>query len=222
MAELLFDKIIYSPSDFLGKSPNGNHVYKGTFGDRIVAVKVIGCEPNKEKEAIAEKKALIKCDHENIVKYFAAQAMSGPGGYILLAIELCEITLRTWVEGPTPDNSDNFKDISEAEILCQVTRGLEHLHRRNIVHRDLKPTNILLTHNPDNKICVKIADFGISKTILDGRSGVSLTSVGGSDGWTAPEILQYNELRQALQPGDKPLEKVKMVSGTCFHSTYDI
>ena len=59
--------------------------------------------------------------------------------------------------------------------------GLDYLHFQDIVHFDLKPDNILITDNGR----ALIADFGVSRTILDG------TRASGSPGtpsYTAPEV----------------------------------
>jgi len=45
-------------------------------------------------------------------------------------------------------------------IMYQILKGVEFLHSRKVLHRDLKPQNILI----DEKLRVKIADFGLSRT----------------------------------------------------------
>ena len=47
----------------------------------------------------------------------------------------------------------------------QIVSGVEYCHYHHIVHRDLKPENLLL--DADNNI--KIADFGLSNVMRDGR-----------------------------------------------------
>jgi serine/threonine protein kinase len=46
-------------------------------------------------------------------------------------------------------------------ILIQVTRGLEHAHRRGIIHRDIKPSNIILT-SIDGRTVAKLIDLGLA------------------------------------------------------------
>lgn len=64
------------------------------------------------------------------------------------------------------------------QIICAV----EYCHRHRIVHRDLKPENLLL----DEKLNVKIADFGLSNIIADGNF---LQTSCGSPNYAAPEVI---------------------------------
>lgn len=62
-----------------------------------------------------------------------------------------------------------------------------------MTHRDLKPENVLLESADDNKLDLKIADFGFS-CIFDPKDGLEL--VLGSPLYMAPELIQrqkYNE-----------------------------
>jgi len=69
-----------------------------------------------------------------------------------------------------------------------VLSGVKYLHDHDIVHRDLKPENILFrTKDPSSDIV--IADFGIAKHLES--SGEQLTTVAGSFGYVAPEILNH-------------------------------
>lgn len=45
--------------------------------------------------------------------------------------------------------------------MRQLIEGLTYLHTAGVMHRDLKPSNILI----DEKLNVKICDFGLSKFI---------------------------------------------------------
>ena len=52
----------------------------------------------------------------------------------------------------------------EKEIvkLCRsVMDGLVYLHSKNVLHRDIKPGNVLYKTCPT--LCLKLADFGLSK-----------------------------------------------------------
>ena len=64
------------------------------------------------------------------------------------------------------------------QIICAV----DYCHRHKIVHRDLKPENLLL----DEKLNIKIADFGLSNIISDGNF---LKTSCGSPNYAAPEVI---------------------------------
>jgi serine/threonine protein kinase len=55
--------------------------------------------------------------------------------------------------------------VDARRLFQQIISGLDYCHRKLVVHRDLKPENILLDKNNN----VKIADFGLSNIMMDGR-----------------------------------------------------
>lgn len=72
---------------------------------------------------------------------------------------------------------------AEARFLFQqIVSGLEYCHLNLVAHRDLKPENILVDHNN----VVKIADFGLSNLMKDGKF---LKTSCGSPNYAAPEII---------------------------------
>lgn len=81
---------------------------------------------------------------------------------------------------------DRFMDSSPSlsarkAVLNDIIDGMEYLHRRGILHNDLKPTNIIV----NGKGSARIIDFGLS----EGEDIIWPNSIGGSAGFTAPEIL---------------------------------
>lgn len=52
------------------------------------------------------------------------------------------------------------------EVICQVLKGLEHIHNLSIIHRDIKPQNVLLTASRptggSRRRLAKLADFGLA------------------------------------------------------------
>lgn len=61
-----------------------------------------------------------------------------------------------------------------ANIAGQVVHGLHYIHSKAILHRDIKPGNIL--HNSLG--CVKLTDFGLSKSVTGFPAAATATPVG--------------------------------------------
>jgi serine/threonine protein kinase len=74
---------------------------------------------------------------------------------------------------------------SKLEILYQISRALEHAHRRGIVHRDLKPANVIVTCEGR----AVVTDFGLAKDVKEAsRSGLTLSGqVMGTPAYMSPE-----------------------------------
>ncbi|CAL8070108.1 unnamed protein product [Orchesella dallaii] len=155
--------ISYDENAVLGRGSFGI-VVKGKFGDQPVAVKLVHSNFFMGNQQILnEVKFLQACDaHENVVRYFGTKVT---GNIILIVLELCDMSLGDWVAG-----KNGNQVMKPTEVLKQVTTGLAWLHSQNIVHRDLKPENILLIINSNR---VKLADFGLSRRVLDGNSFVA-------------------------------------------------
>ena len=69
-------------------------------------------------------------------------------------------------------------------IIDDILDGVNYLHHRGILHNDLKPSNIII--NPHG--AARIIDFGLSLSDDSAYRGCT----GGSQGYSAPEILDGN------------------------------
>jgi hypothetical protein len=104
--------------------------------------------------------------HPNVVRIHDVDV--DPAGFLFLLLEYVEgVSLR--------ELRDRFCDASFAsEVLRQTALGLVALHAAGIVHRDLKPENILVREEPDRRLAVKLADFGISRVAIAGLTPPTL------------------------------------------------
>ncbi|MCA9622669.1 MAG: serine/threonine protein kinase, partial [Myxococcales bacterium] len=85
-------------------------------------------------------------------------------------------------------------------FAVEALRGLRRVHAAGIVHRDLKPENLFLVTGDDDRLHVKIVDFGLSKlsegTEIDGPEfgqSAKLTQAGmvvGTPLYMSPEQVE--------------------------------
>ncbi|XP_060663268.1 extracellular signal-regulated kinase 7 [Drosophila nasuta] len=93
---------------------------------------------------------------------------------------------------------DVLKDIHKRFVMYQLINAIKYMHSGNVIHRDLKPSNILI----DSKCRLKVADFGLARTLCPKRRNNSaydskdeleneamLTDYVATRWYRAPEIL---------------------------------
>jgi eukaryotic-like serine/threonine-protein kinase len=98
-------------------------------------------------------------------------------------------TLEDEVEGRGPMALDRF-----ADVLDQVADALSAAHGLGIVHRDLKPSNLMLVDEPSGELLVKVADFGVAKSLrsdlaLDRPRETAVGEIVGSPAFMSPEQI---------------------------------
>jgi serine/threonine-protein kinase len=109
---------------------------------------------------------------------------TGEGGAPYLVMEHLEgrdLAAELRARGPLPfDEAVGY--------VLQACEAVAEAHALGIVHRDLKPANMFLTRSADGAPCVKLLDFGISKT----QDSIALTANQqslGSPLYMSPEQL---------------------------------
>lgn len=81
----------------------------------------------------------------------------------------------------------SYAETDARKVMRQLLFGVEYCHRKRIANRNLKPENILLM-NHESDVKAKICDFENSKKCLYPNS---LTTACGTEGYVAPEILEF-------------------------------
>ncbi|KAK3002975.1 hypothetical protein RJ639_018730 [Escallonia herrerae] len=164
-------------------------VYMGMNLDsgELLAVKQVSIAVNsasKEKtqahicELEEEVKLLKNLSHPNIVRYLGTAREE----------ESLNILLEFVPGGSISSLLGKFGSFPESVIRMyakQLLLGLEYLHKNGIMHRDIKGANILV----DNKGCIKLADFGASKKVVELATMTGAKSMKGTPYWMAPEVI---------------------------------
>ena len=132
---------------------------------------------NIKKEAII----LSQFNNNNIVKYYDS-FQDEEKFYILM--EYCGgKNLKNFLDEYKKNNTLIEENIIY-NIIKQICSGLKEIHEMKIVHRDLKPDNFFM----NEKMEIKIGDFGISKQLSSYTTQVSNTKA-GSLYYIAPELM---------------------------------
>ena len=100
-------------------------------------------------------------------------------------MEKCQGNLENLINGEI--KSVEKKSIDSRIILGQLAVGLSNLHGEKIIHKDLKPNNILILVTSSH-IIIKLADFGFSRLLPDGKQSFNPTSNLGTPIYRAPEL----------------------------------
>lgn len=170
----------------------GRRLGQGAFGKvyqgieaatgRYVAIKVMMTQlPSHLRMLVREVHNLHRQLHNEHVVDFVDCDLDAPLPYLVM--EYCDAgTLDEWAE----ESGAGWRDVAAA--LLHSAEGLHAIHQAGGFHRDIKPQNLLLTHEDDGTLRVKLGDFGLAR--IPASEGSALTqSPWGSPAYMAPEVL---------------------------------
>ncbi|MCP4104013.1 MAG: protein kinase [Desulfobacteraceae bacterium] len=116
--------------------------------DRQVAVKVLREEGKDVSTIIQYAKALVRCNHPNVVDVYSVETLDVPN----LGEEKCIVMER--IEGITlADKLKDELDLKTAfKLGSEILAGITHIHDQGLVHMDLHDENILIESDGNVKI----------------------------------------------------------------------
>ena len=141
--------------------------------NRTVAIKSLQTSVAAEPERIArferEAQLLASLQHPNIAGIYGVETA---GSQSYLALE--------FVEGRTLDaliKENGAMPVRESVALArQIADAIAAAHEKGIIHRDLKPGNVMVTADGH----VKVLDFGLGKSLDEGRVGAGESAASNS------------------------------------------
>jgi len=163
------------------------------FAIKFIRGHLIG-EPVYYARFEREISALRAIRHPNVVNVFEWLLPSPESGdlpFVVMELvkgEALESLLRRMPKVPWP---------LAVSVLLQVLDGLGAAHSVGVIHRDLGPSNILLTPEPNERVHVKLLDFGLARPLEEGESHPSVTQEGtwmGKPAYVAPELFRNEPL----------------------------
>ncbi len=161
-----------------------------TFRKRQVAIKVLRPELAHNQEIIfrlkREARVIGKLRHPNILRVYNFLALTDrdPPLYAIVMELLrgCDMASHIAAVGA-------MEPAAAVAVGRQVADALSVLHSAELLHRDIKPANIFLAPTTDNKLHVKLLDFGLAKG-TSSQHRTKLTGdgqVAGTPEYMAPE-----------------------------------
>lgn len=153
----------YKALEILGSGTYGT-VYKvlDKTTKNFYAIKNLKIDSEKDGvpvSALREISILKNLSHPNIIKVIGA-IYKKKG--IEMCLEFCKSDLVKFMR-KNRDNPEIYNQKFIKNMMYQLFKGVNYLHRRGVLHRDLKPLNLLIR---EDKMTLKIADFGLSRVIL--------------------------------------------------------
>lgn len=176
---------------------------------REVALKFLPDLVTRDKVAVRElkqeTKRCLELTHPNIVRVH--DFVEDPGrGIAAIAME--------YIRG---DNLSNLRSERESlsfeveEVLSwvgQLCHALDYAHQRaKVVHRDLKPANLMVTEDGE----LKVADFGVARSLQESVSRISMSGNGPSSG-----TLAYMSPQQALGQEPRVSDDIYALGATLY------
>src|ERR1043166_443522 len=167
---------------------------------RKVALKIIKAgvarrSGNAPERFMREARMAAALRHENIATVYQFGIREDTGQYFY-AMELIEgETLEERVRRAGPLSVRTTIDIAQ-----QITTALAVAEKQGLVHRDLKPANLMLVSSDDGtvgrnneKVVVRIIDFGLAKALHPPGDPLSLTRGGfvGTPEFASPEQFEH-------------------------------
>ena len=174
----------YQISYTLGKGAFAT-VYAVSFENKMYAAKEINksnIKKYKQLERLSKEiEILTSINHENVIK-ISKVINTSDALYIIfntVSQDLFEVMMRKRL------NNNHIK-----QLYIQLSAAIIHLHENSIIHRDIKPENILFIEETDDKVNIKLIDFGLAeKTRSEQNDVIIFKDFCGSPGFFAPDLL---------------------------------
>jgi hypothetical protein len=147
----------------------------------------------------AETRRARQLTHPNIVRIhdFVEDASAA-------AISMELVNGKTLTELRLEKKNKIFEVADIAPWLPQLAAALDYAHTQaRVVHRDLKPSNLMLTRDG----VLKIADFGVARSLADSITRVSMMSAG---------TLVYMSPQQAMGEEPSPSDDLYALGATLY------
>ncbi|XP_014521802.2 LEAF RUST 10 DISEASE-RESISTANCE LOCUS RECEPTOR-LIKE PROTEIN KINASE-like 2.2 [Vigna radiata var. radiata] len=180
-------KMVKAFKEKLGEGGYGS-VFKGKLSSgTCVAIKMMNKSKGNGHDFISEVATIGRIHHQNVVQLigFCVEGSRRALVYEFMSNGSLDRIIFS------KDRSIDFDYNKIYHISIGIARGIAYLHHgceMQILHFDIKPHNILL----DDNFIPKVSDFGLARLFPVDNSIDTMTAVGGTIGYMAPELFYKN------------------------------
>lgn len=177
--------------------------------DRMVALKLLDMRKTADLEARfnglerpPEWEVSLRLRHPNVVETFEhGLSTEGERFMVMEFIEGAGMSFLIDTQAPQLEGR-------RLDLLKQLARGVEYLHRINLIHRDLCPRNVLVNETGQ----VKLIDFGlvVPNTPEFRRPGNRT----GTANYMAPELIRRQSTDQRIDIFSYSVTAYELLTGT--------
>uniref|UniRef100_A0A0M3J689 receptor protein-tyrosine kinase n=1 Tax=Anisakis simplex TaxID=6269 RepID=A0A0M3J689_ANISI len=163
-----------------------------SFQIQTVAIKTLkpGSSEKSKSDFLTEASIMGQFQHENVIRLIGVVTKSEP---VMIITEYMENGSLDQFLRKHDDGMLGVRQI--VDMLRGIAAGMKYLTEKGFVHRDLAARNVLV----DAELRCKIADFGLSRGLVEGSVEQEYTTNGGKIPvrWTAPEAITHRKFTAA-------------------------
>ncbi|KAG6826645.1 hypothetical protein H0H92_014990 [Tricholoma furcatifolium] len=169
-------------------------VYKGKWGTRVVAIKVLEIHALKET-FVAEVDLWRKLKHPNVLELYGASSAEGSLPWFLVSPLMLRGSVpdylkRLYWEFQSQKESGDGISLPSPKVdflgmMFDIAEGMRYLHEQGVNHGDLKAANVLVA---DDLHCI-VSDFGQSEWLTQAQER-NITQPNHALRWQSPERMR--------------------------------
>ncbi|XP_069055842.1 serine/threonine-protein kinase LMTK1 isoform X1 [Pleurodeles waltl] len=159
-------------------------VNSGLSSTQVVVKELkVSASVQEQMQFLEEMQPYRALQHPNLLQCLAQCAEVTP---YLLVMEFCPLgDLKSYLRSCRAADPMALDPLTLQRMACEISCGLQHLHKNNYVHSDLALRNCLLTAD----LTVKIGDYGLSQCKFKEDYFVTADQLSVPLRWTAPELI---------------------------------
>lgn len=177
----------------MGDVYKARHVHLGAYRCIKVIKGALTSDASYRQRFLREARLATQIHHPNVAVVHDFSILADGTSYMVTEY-IDGTTVREWESA-----NGRFPLPLAMEVVAQVLRGLDAIHRRGMLHRDISADNVMLAFGTDDTLVVKIIDLGVAKDVTGPNAETTQAGVFvGNPKYMSPEHLGELEEGEAL------------------------